>query len=378
MRLFLLIVACWSSGIFADELHLTDGRTLSGNVTETAEEYAIKLGENSVVRFPKDEVRAVEKKLTVEERYENLLAITPPDNAAAWLKLARWCRENRLPQQAKDAFQHAVELDPDDAEARRGAGYVKQNGEWQTRDAAQRAQGKELYRGEWRDADAVAFLQDRDRRQRETADNRAALQRILNAAARLAPTDSADGLGQQLAALSGDNAWTMLENAANHTNAKARAAAYYAVAQKKDARKLALLIKRLRYENSPALLKILTAQLTAWTPPEAMHRQLLKMVLKAPPLRARRRAGEIFRATVNDRLIEALIANVDYGAAAATGGEITAEAQRDGWSSSENAKHSPATIYPAHELLKMLTGQNFPPTEKEQWQKWWREKPRGE
>lgn len=53
-----------------------------------------------------------------------------PGDAKGWVKLARWAWERGLEEDARQAFKQAVELSPDDAEARAGLGQIKRGQAW--------------------------------------------------------------------------------------------------------------------------------------------------------------------------------------------------------------------------------------------------------
>ena len=57
-----------------------------------------------------------------------------PDTVQGQLQLADWCREHNLEAQRKTHLERVLQLDPDQAEARRLLGYRKVKDKWMTHD----------------------------------------------------------------------------------------------------------------------------------------------------------------------------------------------------------------------------------------------------
>lgn len=135
----LLLSLCLAGAARADLVVLKDGRRIEGKIlAKTSSEVRIKTA-FAELTFPMSEVEDVVRQKTIEEVYaEKLAACARADDFGA---LGLWCLENRLKRQAKQAFERALELDPDHADARRELGFVRYAGEWMTpeeRDARQR------------------------------------------------------------------------------------------------------------------------------------------------------------------------------------------------------------------------------------------------
>lgn len=72
-----------------------------------------------------------EAKMKALKTYSKKREILKEDDASAWLRLGNWCRKNKLDKEAKEAFEKTVELDPENPDARRNLGQVKEKGQWQ-------------------------------------------------------------------------------------------------------------------------------------------------------------------------------------------------------------------------------------------------------
>ncbi len=91
-------------------LLLTDGRLISGKITHDDLQYTVmqKLG---VIRFPK---RQVERSFdTVQEAYRYRLERVPEDDPAERLRLARWCLNLRLTDEAKSQLENVLQISPE-------------------------------------------------------------------------------------------------------------------------------------------------------------------------------------------------------------------------------------------------------------------------
>ena len=87
----------------------------------------VSVGSGANTFISKDKVIRLVKKLTDEQKYENLKLVCPADDFEAQMKLGLWARLHNLPEQAKEHFENAVKLKPDDPKARRAAGYIFKN-----------------------------------------------------------------------------------------------------------------------------------------------------------------------------------------------------------------------------------------------------------
>jgi hypothetical protein len=83
-------------------------------------------------------------------------------------QLGYWCEQNKLPDLAKQHYENALALDPENEFAHKKMGHVKVDGSWLTRDDLSAAQGLVKYKGRWVTAE--------EKTKRESADKISAAQ----------------------------------------------------------------------------------------------------------------------------------------------------------------------------------------------------------
>jgi len=96
-------------------LLLSNGRVLTGPISEDASHYIIKQG-SSDLRFPRRDVQGAFPSL--EEAYRYKLARAPERDPDEQLKLARWCMSVKLMDEARTALEAVIALSPNHAEAK--------------------------------------------------------------------------------------------------------------------------------------------------------------------------------------------------------------------------------------------------------------------
>ncbi|HEV3028209.1 MAG TPA: HEAT repeat domain-containing protein, partial [Planctomycetota bacterium] len=144
LALFLLFPVAVS----ADEVELTSGAVIEGKVQDLGDSIRIVKSGGSAV-YPKSMVRKITPKKTVEEIYEEKAVGLKEADAEGHLQLGRWCVQNKLHKEALVEFKKVIALNPDQEEARAGAGYQKVNGKWLTDDEANQAKGLVKHNGKW-------------------------------------------------------------------------------------------------------------------------------------------------------------------------------------------------------------------------------------
>lgn len=120
------VVAC------ADEVRLTNGRTIVGIARHEEPNRVVVESRFGELRFPADEVQAIEPGRTdiheYKERWDALNDTCP--SAADMFALAQWAQERGLVRYVNGLLTRTLELDPDHAEARQLLGYVQFEGNW--------------------------------------------------------------------------------------------------------------------------------------------------------------------------------------------------------------------------------------------------------
>jgi hypothetical protein len=164
----------------ADEVVLKSGRRVSGVVVEETRTTVVLDVGAGLVGFPRASVAQVVRGSSPLARYRERAAVLGADDAAGWLALGLWARDNDLQTAAREAFERVIAIDPASAEAHRALGHEQVGGAWLSGDAAQRARGLVPFEGDWvTPAEQAARLAEReadrrDRRERDAADARAA------------------------------------------------------------------------------------------------------------------------------------------------------------------------------------------------------------
>lgn len=369
-RLGALALALLAAAAPADELLLRNGNRIEGVVETDGDEFVIRDGA-SAMRIPRHEVREIVRKPTLEQRYENLRLVTPEDNLEEQLSLARWCRQNKLPKQARAHFEKAVALDPNNHEARRGAGYQLYQGKWLTHDEAQRARGYELYKGKWlpkpeaerlRAADELAAARDAARK---------AVRAIIEQAGRLEKGEDTKELAARLAALDGPGVTSQILLFANDDSLPVRETVLRAAIQRDAPDKLSFLLKRFRLEPTPRLQNLAARALKEWQPRDDVTPKVLEIAIQAPLKKTRDRAGGLLRDLGDKRIIPILIGQVDYCPVPEQEQRRPDKAQANGVTTSQDVRPR-KPYYPAHRLLTFLTNQQFRHDQKPLWEDWWR------
>jgi hypothetical protein len=89
-----------------------------------------------------------------------------PDTVAGQLQMAQWCKEHDLPAQRKTHLERVLQLDPDQADARKILGYRRYKSEWMTLDEEMTAKGYVKVGDRWLTQPA-AELQENQTKQRK-------------------------------------------------------------------------------------------------------------------------------------------------------------------------------------------------------------------
>jgi len=193
-----------ASPAWADEVVLRNGHKVVGIQTEEKDRIVVETGYGTV-SFPRDEVVSVTKGDTLLHAWPGRYAeIEKSTNASDFTKLAAWARENGMPRYVLGLMRRAMELDPDNADARAALGFVKHEGKWLTVAEHRKALGDVQDGGKWVNALEKALAERRrleseskkldrevERRRREEERRRARDQAELQArieAASAAPT----------------------------------------------------------------------------------------------------------------------------------------------------------------------------------------------
>ena len=114
---------------------ITGGGVLTGTLENPNaapdEDYLITLNDTDAVIVSHNQLRKKET-LRAEVLEYRLTAPFAEDTVESHRKIAQWCRENKMPIEARLHQERIIELEPDDEQARKALGYEKKDGVWMT------------------------------------------------------------------------------------------------------------------------------------------------------------------------------------------------------------------------------------------------------
>jgi len=125
--------------------------------------YHIKTSAGGTLSLESDQVKGVIRQSATELQYDRIRSRFA-DTVEGQREAAEWCRNHRLTKQRKAHLERIIELDSEDAEARRALGFVKIQGRWITQNEHMQASGYVRYGGAWRYPQEVELL---ERQQKE-------------------------------------------------------------------------------------------------------------------------------------------------------------------------------------------------------------------
>ena len=144
----LLPLLFFAASAVADDVHLKDGRVLSGKVVDEGKRYTV-VDRDRKYAVPKAKVARLEKKQSFMDQYDARLAKLPEDDAEAIYEFGRWLEENEWKSRSQLAYQEVLDLDPDHRGARRALGYKLYEGAWVSPDELNRRKGLVKFDGRW-------------------------------------------------------------------------------------------------------------------------------------------------------------------------------------------------------------------------------------
>jgi hypothetical protein len=191
----------------ADQVFTRSGGQLNGEIVERrADSIVVDIG-GGTIELPVSYIERIVPGPSPLASYRQKAERVAPDDAAGWVDLGQWARQQDLPTQASEAFLRAVSLDPDNATARQALGHVKVRGEWMSREEGYRERGLVAFEGRWMtpderealvaertaaaeqvqaEAEMLARVRESEARAREAE----AQARLAEAAARIAEVDA--------------------------------------------------------------------------------------------------------------------------------------------------------------------------------------------
>jgi len=149
LRRIALLLWLLPSALFADEVFLKDAGSIEGRIVEqTATSVQVDVG-GGIIGVPMDRVDHIVKGRSPMDVYDDRAAKLAPDDVAGWNKLGGWAWQQGLSTRARQAYEHVLEVAPNNPEANEALGMVQLNGKWVTEEESYQARGFVKYNGEW-------------------------------------------------------------------------------------------------------------------------------------------------------------------------------------------------------------------------------------
>ena len=202
------------AGLLADEVTLTDGRVLEGQVISRpeAEILDLRTGSSSlsvIQHFPRSQVASVSfgvspRQKALESIASDAKRLANAGTAEEWWALAERAREAGDSPYHRELAAITVERNRNHAAARRSLGMIQYKGVWMRPNEAAVARGEVLYEGHyltWADREEAIHLAQLHREQvaaRRAEQEKEAHERRLRAAAEAATYDPGPGSGLEI------------------------------------------------------------------------------------------------------------------------------------------------------------------------------------
>lgn len=132
----------------ADEVVLDNGGKLVGRATRAGDEVVVKTPTGEF-RVPASQVKSITPGRTVWDDYDEKLKAADLKDAKAQLDLGDWCKTKGLASESRKHWKKAIEIDPDQADARARLGFIRYEDRWLTSDEYYKARGFVKVGGEW-------------------------------------------------------------------------------------------------------------------------------------------------------------------------------------------------------------------------------------
>jgi len=143
----LLVLAPSLAG--ADSVFLKSGGEIKGEVVEQrADAVVMEVGPGRVTVPMKNVARIVSSTTDLGVYHARAAALARGD-VAGWLSLAAWAQRRNLATQAREAYEHVLDVDPMNADANLALGHVRMADGWLSGAEANRARGLVEFEGMW-------------------------------------------------------------------------------------------------------------------------------------------------------------------------------------------------------------------------------------
>ncbi|MEK7271112.1 MAG: hypothetical protein AAB215_09265, partial [Planctomycetota bacterium] len=193
-RALVVLAALFAGAAFAraDTLVLKDGGRLEGSILETVREdgltyYRLRLAIGTT-KVETSQVLEIVRAPTPLEEYRKRRDALQEGDAAGFLALAKFCKEQHLYPEMQKTYREIVAFAPDQPDARAALGYVRKDDRWVTESQSRQEDGFVCYEGAWITPAALrSLLEERQegvaleakRRETDMARRKAAAEKAL-------------------------------------------------------------------------------------------------------------------------------------------------------------------------------------------------------
>lgn len=143
------VLTLLAAGGAADEVRLTNGRTLEGKATVLADGRVEIEASFGTLVLAAGQVLAIRPSTPLAEEVAALQARLDPGDAEGLYRLALWAREKGAATLARALLEQVLALDPDHEGARRALGYRRYQERWVTAAEHRALRGEVRFRGGW-------------------------------------------------------------------------------------------------------------------------------------------------------------------------------------------------------------------------------------
>ena len=133
----------------ADSVFLRSGGEVKGEVVEQrADAVVVEVGPGRIT-IPMKNVTRIVSSATDLGVYHGRAAALAARDVQGWLSLAAWAQRRNLATQAREAYEHVLDVDPMNADAHLALGNVRMGDRWLSGAEANRARGLVEFEGTW-------------------------------------------------------------------------------------------------------------------------------------------------------------------------------------------------------------------------------------
>ena len=158
--IILLASSILASSAVADEVHLKDGRILSGKVVRQENKVFVSDRDAKYV-LKSSEISKIVPKRSFMDEFEERMNKLPNDDPEEIYEFGLWLEDNDWPSRAVRSYERVLEIDADHRGARRKLGYKLYEGEWVSPDELKRKKGLVQWEvdGKWYTKHDLATIQ---------------------------------------------------------------------------------------------------------------------------------------------------------------------------------------------------------------------------